>query len=303
MLRIIVISLVVANILLFGFQLSKPAVQPATATPRTVAGDSNLPTIHLFSELIQDQDLLSGSRQCFSVGPFHTGEEREVVLAQLLEVASTINERQTHASVEKGYWVFMPPYGSLLEANHELLFFQVMGLKDIAVIYEGEWKNAISLGYFLRQENAQKRIKKLKSRGYTPSVLVRRQTEQRYWLDYEQNPGAGLITLDMQDRPNDFMQRPMPCPEQDVLEVADVDVQAPTDDMTQLQLSDTDSGSAGQAAAMVAENSDEVSREAVAELVTNGGDQAITDESTPAVPDEGIETEPEIGNEIDSDGE
>ena len=148
MLRIIVISLVMANLLLFGFQLSKPAVQPATATPRTAVVDSNLPTIQLFSELIQDQDLLSGSRQCFSLGPFHTSEERDGVLAQLLEVASTINERQTQASVEKGYWVFMPPYGSLLEANHELLFFQVLGLKDIAVIYEGEWKKRHFTGLF-----------------------------------------------------------------------------------------------------------------------------------------------------------
>jgi hypothetical protein len=45
---------------------------------------------------------------------------------------------------------------------------------------------------------------------------VQRQAEDRYWLDYEQIPGSDLIAIDMQDRPNDFMQRSLPCPELEI---------------------------------------------------------------------------------------
>jgi len=219
MLRIAVISLLVANLLLLGFQGSKPAVQPETIAKQAVVEDSSVPTIHLFSEMIEDQDLLSGNRRCFSLGPFHSSEDKNEIQTLLEDVSANISERETLALVEKGYWVYMPPYESLLEANQVLLSLQALGLKDIGVIYNGDWQNAISLGYFLRQENALRRKKDLEDRNFTPMVRVQRQSETRYWLDYEQNPGSTLIAIDMQDRPNDFMRRSLPCPEEDPFEI------------------------------------------------------------------------------------
>ena len=236
MFRILVISLFVANLLLLGFRDDEPPVQPEKKAARTVIENKNIPTIHLFSEMMQDQDLLSGNRQCFSLGPFHTIEDKDETRLLLLEVSNRISERQTQAMVEKGYWVFMPPYDSLLEANQVLFSLQALGLEDISVVYDGDLKNAISLGYFMRQENALTRKKGLEDRGYVPVMRVQRQPESRYWLDYEQTPGSGLVKLDMQDRPNDFMQRPLPCPDEDLFEVADADSQDPVREQAQQQI-------------------------------------------------------------------
>jgi hypothetical protein len=215
MIRIAVISLVVANLFLLGFQASKPAPEPVkAAAPKRVSGDPRIPTIHLFSEMVADEELLSGNRRCFTLGPFYVAEDREQVRTSLLRVSAAVVERETEALVEKGYWVFMPPYVSLLEANRELLSLKALGLTDVGIIYDGEWQNAISLGYFLRQENAQRRKKDLEKRGFEPRMIVRRQSEPRFWLDYEQPPGSELPAIDMRDRPNDFQQRPMPCPEE-----------------------------------------------------------------------------------------
>lgn len=213
MFRIIVIGLFVANLLLLGFQLSKPADQPKAVIHQSSVEDSSVPTIHLVNELMQDWNLMSGNRKCFSLGPFYSSEDRDELREELLGVSAYISERQTQAQVEKGYWVFLRPFESLLVANQELLSLRALGLTDIHVVYEGAWRNAISLGYFLRQKNALGRKRALEDRGYTPSVRVRRLSEPRYWLDYEQNPGSSLIAIDMQNRPNDFMQRSMPCPE------------------------------------------------------------------------------------------
>ena len=88
MLRILVISLFVANLFLLGFQGSKPDVEPEITAPKMVGGDPRIPTIHLFSEMIEDEGLLTGSRQCFSIGPFHTEEDRAAVRSDLLAVSS-----------------------------------------------------------------------------------------------------------------------------------------------------------------------------------------------------------------------
>ena len=227
MLRILVISLFVANLLLLAFQEDKPEVKPETRAGTTVEKSSDVPTIHLFSEMIEDQGLLTGNRRCFSLGPFHSIEDRDETYTRLMDVSSGISERETQALVEKGYWVFMPPYASLLIANQELLSLQPLVLEDIGVIYDGEWKNAISLGYFLRQENAARRKNGLEDKGYAPLIRVQRHSESRYWLDYEQNPGSELITLDMQNRQNDFMQRSLPCPEEGLFEFTETQPQVP----------------------------------------------------------------------------
>ena len=240
MLRVLVISLFVANLLLLGFQGSKPAAEPETIKVQTVVKESNIPTIHLFNEMLKDQDLLSGNRQCFSLGPFHSSDDKDEVHLLLQEVSTRISERRTEALVEKGYWVFMPPYASSLEANRELISLQALGLEDIAIVYEGEWRNSISLGYFLRQENAVRRKESLESKGYVVLMRVQRQSEPRYWLDYEQAPGSGLIALDMQDRPNDFMQRALPCPEEVLTEFSDVESQDPLEDLAELQIPQED---------------------------------------------------------------
>ena len=44
-------------------------------------------------------------------------------------------------------------------------------------------------------------------------VQVTRRAEPRYWLDYEQDRGVELLTLDVQDLPIDFRQRILPCPD------------------------------------------------------------------------------------------
>jgi hypothetical protein len=240
MLRILVISLFVANLLLLGFKSSKPATQPKTVERQAVVEDSSIPTIYLFSEIMENRDLMSGNRRCFSLGPFHSTEDTANVYTRLLDVSVSISERETQALVEKGYWVFMPPYSSLLEANRALLTLQALGLEDIGIIYEGEWANAVSLGYFLRQENALRRKKGLEERGHEPRIRVQRQSESRYWLDYEQDPGSELIALDMQKRPNDFMQRALPCPEQSVFNIASVDPAPLVDNLSQAQLAEGD---------------------------------------------------------------
>ena len=195
MFRIIIISLFVANVLLAGFAASQPPPQTEAAANVIEAAESNIPTIHLFSEMMQDQGLMTGNRQCFTLGPFHDSEDMYEVRGRLQEVSLSTQDRQTQALVEKGYWVFLRPYDTLLEANEVLFALKALGLKDIGVIYDGEHKNSISLGYFLRQENALKRKRGLEAKGYKPMMRVQRQAEPRYWLDYEQIPGSSLVAL------------------------------------------------------------------------------------------------------------
>ncbi len=302
MLRILVISLFVANLLLFGFQRNNPAVEPETKVATAVKKTPEIPTIHLFGEMMQDEDLLTDNRQCFSLGPFHSSDDKDEIRLLLQELSTRISERQTVALVEKGYWVFIPPYGSLLEANQSLIALQALGLEDIGVVYDGEWKNAVSLGYFMRQENAQRRKKSVEFKGYAPMIRVQRKGEPRYWLDYEQPPGSGLVAIDMQSRPNDFMQRSLPCLVEDTIEFEETESLEPAQVVARLQLPEKDSEP-------VSEQSEDLDSEAnieslPQEQLASLPDQAVETEAEDAIetgPGDAIETEPE--SVVDSEQE
>jgi hypothetical protein len=248
--------------------------------------------------MIEDQGLMSGSRRCFTLGPFHSSEDKDEVRLLLQEVSTRTAERRTEALVEKGYWVFMPPYASMLEANEELLSLQALGLEDIGIIYDGDWKNAISLGYFLRQENALRRKKALQERGYEPLMRVQRQTEPRFWLDYEQRPGSDLIALDMTNRSNDFLQRSVPCPEQDVAEAVETEPQAPVEVVAQRQEPEAESATAAdqKEGSTTPETIDNVQQEGVEEKpvqTTENVVEEVTEDSqdTPTVVEQTEESE------------
>lgn len=249
MFRILLISLLLANVVLAGYQYSQPVDSKPAKAPvaraAVVSPDSNVPTIHLFSELMQDQELLNDSRQCFTLGPFHSAEDLFDFYVQLVDTTLSLKERQTQALVEKGYWVYLPPYPSLLDANKSLLALQSLGYEDVAVIYEGELENSISLGYFLRQENALRRKSSVESKGYAPKMRIQRNAEDRFWLDYEQLPGSGFIALDMRDRPNDFMQRAMPCAKQTAMDKPEFRASA-AETLTPQNDAETDSAEAKQ---------------------------------------------------------
>ena len=167
MLRILVISLFVANLLLLGFQGSKPAVEPETCG-RSSRGKRHPVSrpFTSFSEMLQDQGLLSGNRQCFSLGPFHSSEDKDEIR---LLFAGGVHADQ-RAPAPRHWWRRATGCSCRLtrpcwKPIEELISLQALGLEDIGIIYDGEWKNAISLGYFLRQENAVRRKKSLESKG------------------------------------------------------------------------------------------------------------------------------------------
>ena len=139
MLRIVVIGLVVANLLLLGLQASKPTAPEEVPSKPVEINDSNVPTIHLFSELMQDDDLMSVHRRCYSLGPFRSTGELAKVRTRLLEVSTQVRERETQALIDRGYWLYMPPYKSAAEAMQALAGkYLTTRPWQLAVIPEGQ---------------------------------------------------------------------------------------------------------------------------------------------------------------------
>ncbi len=235
MLRVAVIALVVANLILLAFDISKPEAgdpaQAAAAAPAAAAAatDPGIPGIRLYSELGDDTAAMSGGRRCYTLGPFHSHAELDAARARIEPLAAGVSERRTEAMVDRGYWVFLPPYATLAEASKTLHFLKLLGFSDVGVIYDGEHARSISLGYFLRRKNAVKRKQSFEAKGYRPQIRTQSQAEPRFWFDFELSPGAELPVLDANRLPVDFEQRAIPCSFREAPARTATDARAATD--------------------------------------------------------------------------
>lgn len=180
--------MVAANSLLLVLEASKPKV-PEPLTNQPAPSSASLPEIHLLGELDPGHGGEFG-RQCFTVGPFETRATVQAISEMLKAHSTTVSDRQTEASVDRGYWVYLPPYPDERSAREAVQVLYEAGIDDVAVISNGQWNLSVSLGYFTSQVNAARRQDRVRELGFPAGFQVRRHDEPRYWVDYEQQAGV-----------------------------------------------------------------------------------------------------------------
>lgn len=183
--RLAVIALVVANIGLLAWHFAAgPVREVTTPAPSPVSSIlPDTPRLVLLSELPPPAS--SGGLLCFTVGPFETIASRESARERLLRVADAIDERESEALIELGYWVTLPPFSDFAAAGAAMRRLNQAGLRDTAVVSDASGEYRVSLGYFLDQANARRRRDHARSLDFEAEIGLQRESQPRYWLDYE----------------------------------------------------------------------------------------------------------------------
>lgn len=71
----------------------------------------------------------------------------------------------TEVPVETRHWVIFPPLPSPESAAAKLDELTAAGLKDVLVVRDGDWRNAISLGLYANDEAARRRVREVEDKG------------------------------------------------------------------------------------------------------------------------------------------
>ena len=82
------------------------------------------------------------------------------------------------------YWVYLPPFKSKADADNKVVELQNSGIKDIAVVRDGKWENAISMGLYGKAAIANDRIAKLKKQGINAQIEARGKTARTFALHH-----------------------------------------------------------------------------------------------------------------------
>jgi cell division septation protein DedD len=123
---------------------------------------------------------------CYTLGTLPDRLLVERVLGELrgsgLDATVRSEERRGDLS---GYWVLLPQQPSLDEAQALIAELQQGGI-DSFVVGTGEFRNAISLGFFHGRGAAEALEAGIRERGYEPRLVTRYRQETQYWLDLDE---------------------------------------------------------------------------------------------------------------------
>jgi hypothetical protein len=198
--RVLVLALLLANILFFGWQYwlgkNKPPVLPDpyrdvpeldltsvfAPAPGVATGNESSAEFVASNQDETDPGVPAVTSACVSLGPFADMAQAEAAIATSgwSDYQPVLREI---SGVRTTYWVYLPPFRDRPSANRALRTLSEMGINDAYVVGEGEDRNAIALGLFSDQERASRRVGQIQALGVTAQVGTLERTITQYVID------------------------------------------------------------------------------------------------------------------------
>lgn len=130
---------------------------------------------------------------CYSLGPFASSADAGRAVAAVEKAGLTVQQRAGTERKQVGYWVYVAPQKSLADARNVLRDLKEREIGDAIIIAEGEKENAVSVGVFPIQAQADERRARVEAAGYRVIVDPLYRTQPQYWLDIEFAPGEAAM--------------------------------------------------------------------------------------------------------------
>lgn len=144
-----------------------------------------------------EESAVEKPKVCYQVGPFPSSQSRASFITKVESLGYQANKQWDATDETVRYWVYIPPLSSKAEARSIVASLQRKGIKDVAIVSSGEYKNAISLGLFSSKEYARERVALLQKHAFSPKINESTVSKKQYWLNFS---GSKALTESRSER-------------------------------------------------------------------------------------------------------
>ena len=217
--RVIVLALLLANLLYFGW--AEWVGVPAPAPQSSIAG---LPRLTLLSELSPAKRAALATRMaarkpppvCVSVGPFDDPAILSQAIAVLQAKSFAPQQRTAQSPAIRRFWVHLDGFASDAAVTRALHRLERGSIDDAEAMPPEAGGRRISLGLFSDRTHAERRATAVRNMGLEPRVDQRMVPGTVYWLDLTLPSSAASVPLkDISDLEPGGSNPPLsvqPCP-------------------------------------------------------------------------------------------
>jgi hypothetical protein len=139
----------------------------------------------------------SGPLACFAwrnILPADLPNARKRLAA--LQLGGEVSVQNVGAEGPQRFWVYIPPRGTLADAQKKAEELRGLGVSDFFVVADGSrWNRAVSLGLFSTREAAERRLEALKQQGVRSAVVRERGEGESLQLLIRQVPKSARLNL------------------------------------------------------------------------------------------------------------
>lgn len=166
------------------------AAPPALALPPLVLLSEReaLPQPPPEAEADAPPEPLEAASLCLSLGPFETPADLRQVMARMQPLVSRVRLREDRQTQVRGFRVFLPALPTRDQALATARALAAKGVSDYYVVTAGDQENAVSLGLFRDQANAEQRQNEIIALGFDARLEARTEDSSRWWLDFAAAP-------------------------------------------------------------------------------------------------------------------
>lgn len=177
---------------------SEPKTEPKPAAPAVAATPAPAPASPApATTAATTPPKPSGPLACFAwrnILPADLPNARKRLAA--LQLGGEVSVQNVGAEGPQRFWVYIPPRGTLADAQKKAEELRGLGVSDFFVVADGSrWNRAVSLGLFSTREAAERRLEALKQQGVRSAVVRERGEGESLQLLIRQVPKSARLNL------------------------------------------------------------------------------------------------------------
>ena len=203
--RTIVLMLILINLVFFYWARETSFYEGMLEHPKTVAGFAPikmLSEVKLNNQSDRNKNFQSGDptstkdpqnqqssviQKCFSLGPFNEATISDTAYEAFFNLGIQSKQRVVRERQPKSYWVYIPPYASLSDAEEAVEYLKKNNVSEYYIWLEDPLKYAVSLGLFTNLKTARSKVTQIKRLNLSPEMEVRFNELTEHWVDFRQN--------------------------------------------------------------------------------------------------------------------
>jgi len=162
-------------------QVAAESSRGRTPDVEDASADASADTGEAVESPAADPEVAAPEPLCARAGPFEPDDADRLIagLPGHIELLSDVSEEYTRVD---RYYVLIPALPSRAEGRNKLRELADAGFTDTWLFPSGEYRNAISMGYFSREARARRHAADIVKKGFETEVREKASLRQRRWL-------------------------------------------------------------------------------------------------------------------------
>ena len=185
---LIVLLLLNASVFTWNAVLSPDAqeVRPALIEP-------TIPALELrqdVDDVVYSSATAGTQSSCYSIGPYNSEKAAKLVADKVRAFGLDAAIRKKSRMQTLNFFVYIPPSPDYAQAQQTAQDIAKNDVRDVQIITQGPYQNAISLGSFNNLNKAKRHAEYIRYLGYDAHYTEQQASLDVFWVDYDEPFGS-----------------------------------------------------------------------------------------------------------------